>query len=135
MRYLKALFFNFLIVFFADHVLPGVQVADQTKLPHIGGDLLFAFSLGLLNSLIFPVLKVMDKHRSSVRIAMVALVLNFAAYALIKILPIDIQILSVEGYILAVIAVSLGSFCINFAEVRRHESQIPKTPFHPPSEQ
>ena len=46
MTYLKSLFFNFLVVFFANHVLPGIEVVKPTKLPHIGGDLTFAIALG-----------------------------------------------------------------------------------------
>ena len=37
-QYLKSLFFNFLTVFFANHIFSGIEVTSQTKLPHIGGD-------------------------------------------------------------------------------------------------
>src|SRR3989344_5894713 len=100
MYYIKSLFFNFLVVFFADHILPGIEVVDQTKLPHFGGDLLFSVALGFLNSLIFPFLKLVDRNLTALRIAMIALVLNFAAYALLKLLPVGIQVITVEGYIL-----------------------------------
>ncbi len=120
MTYLKSLFFNFLIVFFANHILPGVEVTDQTKLPHLGGDLLFSIGLGLLNSLIFPILKLIDRHLTPVRIAMISLVLNFAAYALLKLLPFGIVLATVEGYILASVVVALGSFLTNFFELKDH---------------
>lgn len=121
MRYVKSLFFNFLTVFFANHILPGVDVVDTTKLPHIGGDLLFSFGLGLLNSLIFPVFRLLKRDASWLRIAATALILNFAVYALLKLLPfIGIQVETVEGYILASLVVSIGSFLTNFQEMKHH---------------
>lgn len=119
MYYLKSLFFNFLAVFFANHILPGLDVTDHTKLPHVGGDLGFAIALGLLNSLIHPVLKLIHKDGSGVRIAMIALIVNFASYAVLKLMPIGIHVLSVEGYLLAVLFVSVGSFITNFLEMKR----------------
>ena len=125
MSYIKSLFFNFLVVFFANHILPVIDVADQTKLPHFGGDLLFAIALGFLNSLIFPVLKLIDRHLTAVRIAMISLVVNFAAYALLKLLPVGILLASVEGYILAAVVVSLGSFLTNYLEMKHYCHKTP----------
>ena len=79
MNYLKSLVINFLVIFFSDHILPGIQVIDQTKLPHIGGDMILAVGLGFLNSLIYPVMKGLHKDPSSIKIAFSALILNFAA--------------------------------------------------------
>ena len=123
MNYIKSLFFNFLVVFFADHILPGIEVVDQTKLPHFGGDLLFSVALGFLNSLIFPFLKLVDRNLTALRIAMIALVLNFAAYALLKLLPVGIQVITVEGYILAAVVVSLGSFLTNYLELKHNRQK------------
>lgn len=123
MSYIKSLFFNFLVVFFANHVLPGIDVVNVTKLPHFGGDLIFAIALGFLNSLIFPILKLIDRHLTTMRIAMIALVLNFAAYAILKLLPIGIHLETVEGYILGAIVVSVGSFLTNFLEMRHYHSK------------
>lgn len=118
MYYLKILFFNFLIVFFANHILPGVEVTSQTKLPHIGGDLIFAAVLGALNSLIFPILKLVRQEANGLRIAIAALILNFAVYALVKLLPIGINVMSVEGYLLVSCVVAVGSFLTNFLEMK-----------------
>lgn len=117
MYYLKSLFFNFLTVFFANHILPGIDVVNQTKLPHFGGDLLFAAALGLLNSLIYPILKIFDKVSVS-KIILLAVILNFAVYAVLKWLPIGINVESIEGYLLASAVVSLGSFLTNFLEMK-----------------
>lgn len=129
-QYLKSLFFNFLTVFFANHILSGIEVTDPTKLPHIGGDLIYAIILGLLNSLIFPVLKLIDRHLSATRIGLVSIILNFAAYAVVKFLPVGIEVVSVEGYLVASIVVSLGSFLTNYLEMKHflnhHKSPKPE---------
>lgn len=124
MHYVKSLLINFILIFFADYLLPGVEVMDQTKLPHIGGDLLFPLILGLINSLIFPCLRMMDRHLTAARIAMISLVLNFAAYALLKLTPIAIQVTTVEGYLLAALVVSSGSFITNYLELKKHRPEI-----------
>src|SRR3990167_7543649 len=72
----EMVFFQFLIVFFANHVLPGIYVIDQTKLPHVGGDLLFAFILGVINSIICPFIQMVKKTTFS-KLFCVCFVLNF----------------------------------------------------------
>jgi uncharacterized membrane protein YvlD (DUF360 family) len=122
MNYLKSFVINFLVVFFSDHILPGIQVMDQTKLPHVGGDLILAAALGLLNSLIYPVLKMVHTDASALKIALVALILNFAAYGVVKLIPIGISVLTVEGYILASAVVTVGGFLTNYFDMKRHKS-------------
>ncbi|PIS02762.1 MAG: hypothetical protein COT85_01650 [Chlamydiae bacterium CG10_big_fil_rev_8_21_14_0_10_42_34] len=119
MYYLKSLVLNFLVVFFADHILPGIEVTDQTRLPHIGGDLIFAAALGLLNSLIYPILKMIKHDASTMKIVLFSVILNFAAYGIVKLLPLGIQVLSVEGYLFAAVVVALGGFLTNFFEMKR----------------
>jgi hypothetical protein len=133
MNYLKSLFFNFLLVFFANHTLPGILVNDTTKLPHVGGDLLFSFSLGLLNSLISLFCKLVLRSATLLRLAAGAFVVNFVAYALLKFLPVGIQILSVEGYLLGATTVALGSFLLAWADTRgKNKKEDPIAP--PPSQ-
>ncbi|HSX10909.1 MAG TPA: phage holin family protein [Chlamydiales bacterium] len=121
MYYLKTLFFNFLVVFFANHILPGIEVSDQTKLPHIGGDLIFAVVLGGLNTLIYPVLKLVRHDANLLKIGLVALILNFAAYAIVKLLPIGIHVMCVEGYVFASAVVAIASFIMNFLEMKHSQ--------------
>ena len=126
MNYLKSLFYNFLTIFFANHILPGVEVTSPTRLPHLGGDLPFALALGFLNSLIVPILKLVDQRLSLLRIGMIALILNFTSYALLQILPIGIHISSIEGYLFAALSVSIGSFLTNYLEMnatQHHHTQ------------
>lgn len=120
MNYLKTFVINFLVVFLANHVLPGILVMDQTKLPHIGGDVIMAAVLGLLNTLIYPVLR-LSGHASLIKIALVAFILNFAAYAALKLIPIGIGVTTVEGYLMGAVVVTIGSFVTNFLEYKRQK--------------
>jgi hypothetical protein len=118
MKYLKSLFYHFLIVFFANYTMPGIEVIRQTKLPHIGADIFFALVLGFLNSLIFPVLKVVDEKINVSRIAIVCISLSFVSYAILKFAPLGVEVKSVEGYLFAAFTVALGSFLMNYFEMR-----------------
>lgn len=118
MSYVKSVFFNFLVVFFANHILPGVDVVNQTKLPHIGGDLIFAIVLGVLNGSIFHLLKILG-HASFMKVVAVSVVMNFVAYALIKFIPAGIQISSIQGYGMAAGLVVIGSCLTNYFEMKK----------------
>ena len=129
MIYLKSLVINFLIIFFANHILPGINVINQTKLPHIGGDLIFAVALGFLNMLIFPVLRLSLREVNWIKSAILAIILNFVVYAIVKIVPpIGIKITSVQGYVVASLVVAVGSFITNFYEMKRSKPKKPEMP-------
>jgi hypothetical protein len=121
MNYLKGLITLFLVVFFADHILPGIEVTNHTKLPHVGDDLIFAGSIAFLNSLIYPFFRLTKRESSGLKIAAVAVILNFASYAIVKLLPIGVSVLTIEGYISASVVVTVGSFLINFFEMKRRK--------------
>lgn len=120
--YLKSLFFNFLAIFFANHIFSGIDVVNQTKLPHMGGDLIFAAVLGFLNSLIFPLLRLLGQL-SGVRMALIAIILNFAAYALLTLMSLGIEVSTVEGYVIGSSVVALGSFLTNYLEMKHFVHQ------------
>jgi hypothetical protein len=128
MKYLKTVFSNFLIVFFANHILPGIEVVDQSKLPHVGGDLSFALGLGFLNTLIYPILRWTGRARCLPHIALAALGLNFLSYAILKVLPIGIHVMSLKGYFVAALGVSIGSFITNFLQMK-------SSPVAPPAQE
>jgi hypothetical protein len=119
MNYLKSLFFNFLTVFFANYALPGIEIVHQTKLPYIGGDFLFAIGVGILNSLIFPVLKLLERPTNIKQISLSACGIAFGSYTILKFAPIGIEITSIPGFFLASTAVGLGGFLTSFFEMRR----------------
>ncbi len=118
MNYTKSLFYNFLTIYFANHLLPEIVLLYQTRLPHFGSDLPFAAALGILNSLIYPVCKLISQRVSLLRIAVIALALNFAAYAVIKLIPIGIQTTTIKGYLLVSFVVTIGSFATNYFYMR-----------------
>jgi hypothetical protein len=122
MKYLKILAINFLVAFFSNYLLPGVEVLGHTKLPQVEGDLIYPFSLAVLNTAIGPLLKVFQKEVTALKIALTAFILNFAAYGIVKLLPVHIAVTSVEGYILVSAAVTLGGFLTNFFDMKR---QVP----------
>ncbi len=127
MSWLKSFFLNFIIVFFANYILPGIVIMHPTRLPHIGGELLFAIALGLLNSLIYPMLKVLDQRLNAGSISLAATILSFVAYGVLKFAPVGVEIVTLEGYLLASIIVAIGGFVTNYLELRR-SSQPPKPP-------
>ncbi len=138
MKYLRSLLFNFFIVFFADYLIPGVDVVDQTKIPHIGGDLIFAAGLGFLNSLVFPVLRMVKHSPGILQLSVVTLVLNFAAYALLKVVSLGVFVTNVRGYLIVAFVVSVGSILLSFIRGKRgggeshHEEPPHEEEFHPP---
>ena len=124
MNYLKSFFLNFLVVFFAVHVLSGVDVANVTKLPHLGSDIPFALALGFLNSLIEPVFAFAFRPATITRILLAAFGLNFGVFALVKFVSrIGIEITTVEGYLFVSAAVAVASFLTNFLEMKHRQKQ------------
>ncbi|MDE3056307.1 MAG: hypothetical protein KGI80_06460 [Verrucomicrobiota bacterium] len=95
-------------------------MVDQTKLPHVGGDLLFAFLLGVANTIICSFLHTM-RLRSFYRLFSACLCLNFFAYGLLKWIPLGIQVRTFTGYFLAAGLVTIGSFLINCFEIQAKE--------------
>jgi len=130
MAYLKLFFYNFLIVFFANYLLPGIETINPTKLPHINGDCWFAIGVGLLNSLIFPVMKVLDQPATLSRIAIAALAISFVSYTIMKFAPLGIEIKNIQGYFIAMLIVAIGGFATSFWEMKR-SSKFPKLPDMP----
>lgn len=119
MVFLKGFAINFLVIFFANHILPGVMVGDATKLPHIGADLLFPLVLGFCNALIYPILGLFQGGRNLLKIAIFALGINLIAYAILALFPEKIRIMDVQGYVFGIGAAFLSGFFTNFFEWRR----------------
>ena len=120
MTYFKSLLFNFLCVFFVDHVIPGVEISYYTKLPEIKGDLIFSFGLGFLNSLIFPILKYFNLKPSHFKIGFITFIVSFAAYSVVNVLPVGIRVTTAGAYIWASLVVWFGSYLTNHLEFRRY---------------
>jgi len=130
MSYIKSFLFYCLTIFFANYLLPGVDVVNQTKLPHIGGDLILALGLGVLNFLIGLFVQFRNKSFSFIRVAIVTLILNFGVYAILKLLPLGVFTTSVEGYLLVAGVVSIGSGTLTYIQGKRRSSKK-EEPHHP----
>lgn len=126
--FLKSLFINFLAIFFANYVLPGIEVIKPTKIPHIGGDLIFALGLGFLNSLVYPILRVIQQHVTLGKIAIGVLAITFASYAIIKFSTFGIEVTSVQGYLIAAGVVSVVGIIMNYREMKHSHPRLPKPP-------
>lgn len=119
MKYLKNFLICFFIVFFVNYLFPGIDIVNQSKLPHIGGDFTFAAILGLLNSLLYPALFAIDRQSTILRLSVVTFILNFLAYALLKLLPFGVYVTRIEGYLTASSAVSFGSIILNYIQFKK----------------
>ena len=126
MTYFKSLLFNFLAVFFANHIIPGIKIDYYTKLPDIKGDIIFSFFLGLVLSLIFPVLKIFKLSPSHFKIGFITFLVSFGAYSLVNILPVGIHITSAGGFIWCSLIVWFCSYLTNHLEYRKYliEKQV-----------
>jgi uncharacterized membrane protein YvlD (DUF360 family) len=124
MFYIKSLILNFLTVFFADHILPGIEIAYYSRLPKIGGDIIFAIVLGFCNSLVFPVLKIFRIGPSYVKIGLITFVISFFAYSIVNLLPVGVKVTSASGYLLCSLVVWLVSYLTNHLEYRRYLNNI-----------
>ena len=120
MTYFKSLLFNFLAVFFANHIIPGIKIDYYTKLPDIKGDIIFSFILGLILSLIFPVLKIFKLSPSHFKIGFITFLISFGAYSLVNILPVGIHITSAGGFIWCSLIVWFCSYLTNHLEYRKY---------------
>lgn len=120
MTYFKSLFLNFLTVFFVDHIIPGVDIAYYTKLPHIGGEIIWAVCLGFLNSLIFPVLRFVHPKPSHFKIGLISFIISFGAYGVVNLIPVGIKISRPEAFVYCGLIVWAVSYLTNHLEFRAY---------------
>jgi len=120
MTYFKSLIINFLTVFFVNHVIPNVEISYYSKLPHIGGDLIFAFSVGFLNSLIYPAIVFLKIKPSHFKVGLSSFIISFASYSIVNILPVGIRITSPGAYIWTSLIVWFVSYLTNHLELKRY---------------
>lgn len=129
MTYFKSLVFNFLGVFFVNHVVPGIMMAEYTKLPHVKGEFIFSFGLGFLLSLVFPVLKWFKLNPTYFKIGLITLLISAIGYAIVNILPLGIKVQTIGAYVWCTVIVWFLGYMTNFFEFRQylhcqHEKQL-----------
>jgi len=120
MTYFKSLVINFLTVFFVNHVIPNIEIDYYSKLPHIGGDLIFAFLVGFLNSLIYPVIVFFKVKSSHLKVGLSSFIISFAAYSIVNILPVGIKVTAAGAYIWASLIVWFISYLTNHLEIKHY---------------
>jgi uncharacterized membrane protein YvlD (DUF360 family) len=118
MTYLRSLFLNFLIVFFVNRVIPGIEVTFFEHIPNIGADLVFSAIVGLLNSLIFPFLVLFKAHPSSLKITIISFIISFGSFIVIGISDLGVRATSIGSIIVAGLIVWVMSFFTNYLEMR-----------------
>ena len=123
MTYIRSLFLNFLIVFFVNHVVPGINLRAFENVPNIGADLLFAIIVGLVNSLVFPILVLLDKKITKLKIAILSFIFSFGAYFIILIFPLPLRA-NFTGFIVAGLLVFLVSFFTNYLEAKHSYKKL-----------
>ncbi|NGX28770.1 MAG: hypothetical protein K940chlam1_00957 [Candidatus Anoxychlamydiales bacterium] len=120
MTYFKSLIINFLTVFFVNHVIPNVEMDYYSKLPHIGGDLIFAFSLGFLNSLIYPAIILFKVKPTHFKVGLASFLISFGGYSIVNILPVGIKITAPGAYIWTSVVVWFVAYLTNHLELKRY---------------
>jgi hypothetical protein len=116
MTYLRSLFFNFLVVFFVDRVVPGLQIAYFEQVPDIGADLLFSMIVGFFNASVFPFLVLMEVDPAPLKLAIITGVISFSAFAVIAVIPFGIRVVSPSGFFLGGFIVWFVAYVSNYLE-------------------
>lgn len=118
MTYLRSLFLNFLVVFFVNRAIPGVEVSQFQDVPNIGADLLFSFIVGFLNSAIFPALFIFNFRPSVLKIAIPAFIISFGSYIFLSMISFGVEVVSAGGVILGGLIVFIVSVLTNYFELK-----------------
>lgn len=118
MTYIRSLFLNFLIVFFVDRMIPGIQIQSFEQVPNIGADLLFSMIVGFFNASVFPFLVVMEFQPTVRKIFWMTLPLSVLPFVIISIIPFGVQVTSFFGFFFGSLIVWGGAFFTNFLELK-----------------
>jgi uncharacterized membrane protein YvlD (DUF360 family) len=116
LTYLRALFFNFLVVFFVDRVMPGVQIATFEQVPNIGADILFSLILGFLNASVFYFLSLLELSITHLRLALTTAIISFGGFLTIALVPFGVQVTGFTGFLLGGGLVWLVAYVTGYLE-------------------
>ena len=117
MTYLRSLFLNFLIVFFAARVMPGITIQFYEKVPNIGADILFSIVVGFLNSIIVPVLVLLEVDITNLKIAIIGFVISYLSFIIISIVDFGVTS-NILGIVLGGSLVWIFSYFTNYLELK-----------------
>lgn len=116
MSYLRSLFFNFLVVFFVDRMIPGMQITYFEQVPNIGADFLFSGILGFLNASVYPFFQILELQVRSFKLAVFNFFITFSAFGAISVFPFGVQVINPWGFFLGGSIVFGVAFFTNYLE-------------------
>lgn len=116
MTFLRSFFLNFLIVFFVNRVIPGIQVATFEKLPDVIADVFFSLVLGFINAAVVYILMICNLKPSTFKLGISTFVVSFTGFAIMAIFPLGVEVQSFGGYLFASLIVWLIAFFSNYLE-------------------
>lgn len=123
MNYIRSLFLNFLVVFFVDRVIPGIEISSFEQVPNIGADILFAAIVGFLNASIFPFHAIMEIPFSKSRLALFSGIISFGGFIVVAMVPFGISVNSFSGAFVGGCIVWVTSYFCNYLEWRHDQGK------------
>lgn len=126
MNYLRALFFNFLIVFFVNRVVPGIQIENFEEVPNIGADILFALIVGFFNASIFFFLALLELKITLARLLWISACISFCAFSLIAFVPFGVRVVDFAGWLLGGGIVWICAAFTNYLEWKHYAKNKPQ---------
>lgn len=116
MTFLRSLFLNFLIVFFVDRVIPGIQIVNYEGVPDVINDVLFASVVAFLNASIYPAFYIAGVKATTLAMGICAFIISFGSFLLIYFVDVGVSAESFFGVILGTIIVGSMSLFTNILE-------------------
>lgn len=116
MTFVRSFFLNFLIVFFVDRIVPGIEITYFQQVPDIGADFLFSIALGFLNASVFPVLSCTEWKITKLKIAIITGIISFGAFGFISTISFGIRILNPGGFFIGGVIVWAMGYLSNYLE-------------------
>ena len=118
MTYLRSLALNFLIVFFMNHSMPGIEISSFENVPNVGADIVFSIVVGFLNAAIFPVFVLFSLKPTFLKMAIIAFIISFGAFILATFASIGVKVLTIGGAVGAGLIVFIVSSVSNYLEYK-----------------
>jgi uncharacterized membrane protein YvlD (DUF360 family) len=127
MTYFRSLFLNFLIVFFVNRTIPGIEVEPyEGSSPDVVADVLFSTIIALLNASIFPALFILGFNPTLLKISIIAMIISFGGFYTVMFVNIGVSASTFGGVFLAGVIVSAISIFTNYLEKKHHNTNSKK---------
>ncbi len=116
MTFVRSFFLNFLIVFFVDRIVPGIEITYFEQVPNIAADFLFSILVGFFNAAVFPVLSCTEWRISKLKIGIITAIISFGAFGVISTISFGIRVLNPGGFFIGGAIVWAIAFLSNYLE-------------------